>query len=324
MHDFHRGRRLRRSAAIRDLVRETHLRREDFIMPYFAAETGDASMVKPITSMPGQAQLGMKALVERVGQAVDQGLTSCLLFGIPAEKDAVGSQGYAEGGIVQQAVRALKKRFPALVVVTDVCLCEYTSHGHCGVVTPEGEVQNDPTLELLAQVALSHVEAGADIVAPSDMMDGRVAAIRAGLDGSGYENTPIMSYAVKYASSYYGPFREAAESAPQFGDRKTYQMDPANWREALREAAADVAEGADWLMVKPAGPYLDIIRLVRDNFDLPVAAYQVSGEYSMLKAAAQNGWLDHDKAMLESLTAIKRAGADVILSYFTEEILKIL
>lgn len=324
MLDFHRGRRLRRTAAIRDIVRETHLHREDLVMPYFVAETGDEAMVKPITSMPGQAQLGMKALLERVAKAVDQGLTSCLLFGIPAEKDAVGSQGYAPDGVVQRAVTALKKRFPALVVVTDVCLCEYTSHGHCGLISSEGEVQNDPTLELLARTALSHADAGADIVAPSDMMDGRVAAIRAVLDGSGHENIPIMSYAVKYASSYYGPFREAAESAPQFGDRKTYQMDPANWREALREAAADVAEGADWLMVKPAGPYLDIIRLVRDNFDLPVAAYQVSGEYSMIKAAAQNGWLDHDKAMVESLIAIKRAGADVILSYFTEDLLKIL
>ena len=321
MFDFHRGRRLRRTASIRDLVRETHLRREDLIMPYFVAETGPEDMVKPIGAMPGQNQLGMKALVERVGKAVDKGLAACILFGIPSVKDPVGSQGYAEDGVVQRAVRELKKKFPQLVVVTDVCLCEYTSHGHCGVLSDEGQVLNDPTLELLARTALSHVQAGADIVAPSDMMDGRVAAIRAALDGKGFEDTPIMSYAVKYASAFYGPFREAAESAPKSGDRKSYQMDPANWREALREASADVAEGADFLMVKPAGPYLDIIRLVRESFDLPLAAYQVSGEYSMIKAAAQLGWINHDAVMLESLVAIKRAGADMILTYFTEDML---
>ena len=322
MHDFHRGRRLRRTPAMRDLVRETVLRREDLIMPYFVAETGPQDMVKPIGSMPGQNQLGMKALLERVSRAVDSGLKSCILFGIPKEKDPLGSPGYAEDGVVQRAVRELKKKFPALVVVTDVCLCEYTSHGHCGVLAQDGQVLNDPTLELLARTALSHVQAGADIVAPSDMMDGRVAAIRTALDESGYESTAIMSYAVKYASAFYGPFRDAAESAPKAGDRKSYQMDPANWREALREAAADVAEGADFLMVKPAGPYLDILRLVRDTFDLPLAAYQVSGEYSMIKAGAQLGWLDHDAVMLESLLAIKRAGADLILTYFTEDVLE--
>lgn len=322
MFDFHRGRRLRRTPAMRDLVRETALSRNDLIMPYFVAETGSEDMVKPIGAMPGQNQLGMKAFLERVAKAVDKGLKSCILFGIPGEKDPVGSQGYADNGVVQRAVRELKKKFPALVVVTDVCLCEYTSHGHCGILTDEGQVLNDPTLELLAKTALSHAEAGADIVAPSDMMDGRVAAIRAVLDDKGHETVPIMSYAVKYASAYYGPFREAAESAPKSGDRKSYQMDPANWREALREAAADVAEGADFLMVKPAGPYLDIIRLVRDNFDLPLAAYQVSGEYSMIKAAAQLGWIDEQAVMMESLTSIKRAGADLILTYFTEDVLE--
>lgn len=322
MFDFHRGRRLRRTPALRDLVRETALSRNDLIMPYFVAETGSEDMVKPIGAMPGQNQLGMKALVERVSRAVDKGLKSCILFGIPQEKDPVGSQGYAENGVVQRAIRELRKKFPSLVIVTDVCLCEYTSHGHCGILTDDGRVLNDPTLELLARTALSHAEAGADIVAPSDMMDGRVAAIRAALDGKGFEDVPIMSYAVKYASAYYGPFREAAESAPKAGDRKSYQMDAANWREALREASADVAEGADFLMVKPAGPYLDIIRLVRDNFDLPLAAYQVSGEYSMIKAAAQLGWMDHDAVMMESLLAIKRAGADLILTYFTEDVLE--
>jgi len=322
MFDFHRGRRLRRTPAMRDLVRETTLSRNDLIMPYFVAETGSEDMVKPIGAMPGQNQLGMKALVERVSRAVDTGLKSVILFGIPQEKDPVGSQGYAENGVVQRAVRELKKKFPALVVVTDVCLCEYTSHGHCGILTDDGRVLNDPTLELLARTALSHAQAGADIVAPSDMMDGRVAAIRSVLDGKGFEDVPVMSYAVKYASAYYGPFREAAESAPKAGDRKSYQMDAANWREALREASADVAEGADFLMVKPAGPYLDIIRLVRDNFDLPLAAYQVSGEYSMIKAAGQLGWIDEQAVMMESLMAIKRAGADLILTYFTEDVLE--
>ncbi|MFZ5427806.1 MAG: porphobilinogen synthase [Thermodesulfobacteriota bacterium] len=321
MFDFHRGRRLRRTPAMRDLVRETVLTANDLIMPYFVSEAGPDDMVKPIGAMPGQNQLGMKALVERVSRAVDKGLRSVILFGIPKEKDPAGTQGYAGNGVVQRAVRELKRKFPALVVVTDVCLCEYTSHGHCGLLDEDGVVLNDPTLELLAKTALSHAEAGADIVAPSDMMDGRVAAIRSALDGNGYEMVPIMSYAVKYASAYYGPFREAAESAPKSGDRKSYQMDPANWREGLREAAADVAEGANFLMVKPAGPYLDVIRQVRDAFDLPVAAYQVSGEYSMIKAAAQLGWMDEQAVMMESLVAIKRAGADLILTYFTEDVL---
>ncbi len=319
--DFHRGRRLRRTPVIRDLIRETTLSAADLMMPYFVAESDDPEFKKPISSMPGQYQLSLKQLEKTVGLAVENGLKSLILFGIPAEKDPVGSQAYAEEGIVQQAIKMIKASWPDLVVCTDVCLCEFTSHGHCGLIEG-GRVLNDPTIELLAQVALSHAKAGADIVAPSDMMDGRVAAIREKLDEAGFEELPIMSYAVKYASAYYGPFREAAESAPQFGDRKTYQMDPANAREGLREATADVIEGADILMVKPAGPYQDVIRMVRDSFDLPVAAYQVSGEYSMIKAAGINGWIDEKAVMLESLIGLKRAGADLILTYFTEDALK--
>lgn len=319
---MYRGRRLRRTPALREMVRETILRPEDLVMPYFVIETDKANVRNPIEAMPGQFQLSLDALEETVGAAVDAGLRSCLLFGIPAHKDPAGAGAYAENGIVQQAVRRLKKRFPALQVITDVCLCEYTSHGHCGLVTPEGEVRNDPTLRLLADTAVSHARAGADMIAPSDMMDGRVGAIRAALDDNGFTMTPIMSYAVKYASAFYGPFREAAGSAPQFGDRKSYQMDPANRREALREAAADADEEADILMVKPAGPYLDIIREVSDAFDLPVAAYQVSGEYSMIKSAAIHGWIDHDAVLLESLVSIKRAGAKIILTYFAQEILQ--
>ena len=318
---FFRGRRLRTSAVLRDMVQETRLATQNLIMPYFVTETDDAGFEKPISSMPGQSQYSLDKLEARVAQAVDAGLTSCLLFGIPATKDPAGSGAYTENGIVQQAVRRLKQRFPTLFVVTDVCLCEYTSHGHCGLVTPSGRVQNDATLPLLADVALSHVRAGADMVAPSDMMDGRVAAIRDALDDNGFKELPIMSYSVKYASSFYGPFREAAESAPQFGDRKTYQMNPANRLEGLREAQADVDEGADIIMVKPAGPYLDLIRDLRNTFDVPVAAYQVSGEYSMIKAAAGNGWLDETQAVLESLIGIRRAGADLIMTYFTEDIL---
>ncbi len=306
---------------MRDLVRESRLSRDDLIQPYFVAES-DPDFRKPIVSMPGQFQLGLNRLMDEVGGAVDAGLKSLILFGIPVEKDPAGSQAYAENGIVQQAIRRIKDRWPELVVVADTCLCEYTSHGHCGLVSPEGEVRNDPTLDLLARAAVAQAKAGADIVAPSDMMDGRVAAIRQALDEEGFVNTPIMSYAVKYSSAFYGPFRDAAESAPKFGDRKTYQMDPANWREGLREAAADVEEGADILMVKPGLPYLDIIRLVRDNFDLPVAAYQVSGEYSQIKAAGQLGWIDETAVALESLIAFKRAGADLILSYFTQDLLK--
>ncbi|NCC94355.1 MAG: porphobilinogen synthase [Opitutae bacterium] len=321
MNTFHRGRRLRSRSVLRDMVRESRLGREDLIQPYFVVES-DPDFKKPIGSMPGQFQLGLNQLLNEVGPAVDAGLKSLILFGIPVEKDPAGTQAYAENGIVQEAIRRIKSRWPELIVVADTCLCEYTSHGHCGLVSPEGVVQNDPTLALLARTAVAQAQAGADIIAPSDMMDGRVAAIREALDEKGFLDTPIMSYAVKYSSAFYGPFRDAAESAPKFGDRKTYQMDPANWREGLREAAADVEEGADILMVKPGLPYLDIIRLVRDNFDLPVAAYQVSGEYSQIKAAAMNGWIDETAVALESLIAFKRAGADLILSYFTQDLLK--
>jgi porphobilinogen synthase len=318
--DFFRGRRLRRTPGIRAMVRETILRPEDLIQPYFVAETDDPGFEKAISSMPGQSQLSVAKLVERVGPAVDKGLASCILFGIPREKDPLGSGAYADNGIVQQAIQALKQAYPDLTVMADTCLCEYTSHGHCGVVD-EGCVCNDPTLDLLARTAVAQAKAGADIVAPSDMMDGRVAAIRDALDEAGFMETPIMSYAVKYASSFYGPFREAAQGTPQFGDRKTHQMDPANRREALREAEADVFEGADMLMVKPAVPYLDIVRDLYDAFDCPIAAYHVSGEYAMIKAAAQNGWLDEREVVLETLTSIKRAGASLILTYFTEDVL---
>jgi porphobilinogen synthase len=319
--DFHRGRRLRRTAALRDMVRETALRPEDLIQGYFVVETADKNFEKPIPSMPGQSQLSVDKLVARVGRAMDGGLRSVLLFGLPEKKDPVGSGAYAPDGIVQQAVTRLKEAYPDLLVVTDVCMCEYTSHGHCGLLDAHGEVQNDPTLDLLAKTAVTHAQSGADIIAPSDMMDGRVAAIRSALDDAGFNHIPIMSYAVKYASSFYGPFREAADSAPAFGDRRGYQMDPANVREALREASADMAEGADFLMVKPAMPYLDVLRLLRDNFDAPVAAYQVSGEYAMLMAAIANGWLDRKRALLEALLCIKRAGADCIITYCAEEVL---
>ena len=307
MNEFYRGRRLRRNPVIREMVRETQLSAADLMMLYFVVDTTDEDFKKEIPSMPGQYQLSLK------------------LFGIPKHKDAIASEAYAPNGIVQRAIRMLKAKWPDLQVVTDVCLCEYTSHGHCGILKEGdtcGEVVNDPTLELLAKTALSHVEAGADMVAPSDMMDGRILAIRETLDKAGYVNTPIMSYAVKYASAFYGPFRDAAESAPHHGDRKTYQMDPANAMEGLREAAADIDEGADIVMVKPAGPYLDVIRMVRDNFDVPVAAYQVSGEYSMIKAAAINGWIDEERIVLESLIGIRRAGAKLILTYYAEEALK--
>lgn len=319
---FFRGRRLRRTAAMRGLIRETRLGREDLIQPYFVLESDDPNFCKPISAMPGQNQLGLGRLVERVGRAVDQGLAACILFGIPKTKDASGSQAWAENGVTQRAVAALKRSFPDLCVITDVCLCEYTSHGHCGLVSKDQEILNDPTLELLAKTALSHVRAGADMVAPSDMMDGRVGAIRSALDDEGYADLPIMSYAVKYASGFYGPFREAAESPPQFGNRKTYQMDPANRLEAFREALADREEGADLLMVKPALPYLDILRDLREAVNLPLAAYQVSGEYAMIKAAAHKGWLDEQTAVLESLIGIKRAGADLILTYFAEQVLE--
>lgn len=318
----YRGRRLRQSAAMRGLCRETGpLLASQLIMPYFVADSADGAFEKEIGAMPGQCQLGLHALGERVAKAVDNGLAAVLLFGIPAAKDEKASGAYAEDGITQRAVRLLKRRFPQLLVITDVCLCEYMSHGHCGILRPDGSVANDETLPLLVRTALSHAEAGADIVAPSDMMDGRIAALRQSLDRAGFVKTPVMSYAVKYASCFYGPFREAAESAPACGDRKSYQMDPANWRNAISEARADVEEGADMLIVKPAGPYADIIRLVRAEVDTPLAAYQVSGEYAMLKAACANGWLSK-AAVLESLLCIKRAGADIIISYFTEALLE--
>ena len=323
MTTFHRGRRLRQSPQLRALVRETPpLLREDLIMPYFVVETDDAAFRKEISAMPGQFQLSLDELEKRVGAAVDNGLMAVLLFGIPRVKDERASGAWAEDGIVQQAVRRLRKRYPSLVIITDVCLCEYMSHGHCGILTPDGVVENDATLPLLAATAVSHARAGADIVAPSDMMDGRIAAIRAALDEVGFTSTPVMSYAVKYASACYGPFREAAESAPACGDRKAYQMDPGNAREAMIEARADLAEGADMLIVKPAGPYADILRAVRDAVDVPLAAYQVSGEYSMIRAAGLNGWIDERAVMLESLLGLKRAGADMLITYFTETLLR--
>lgn len=319
---FYRGRRLRQSPELRAMLRETApLRAAELIMPYFVVDTDDQNFRQEISSMPGQYQLSLGQLEKQLAPAVDKGLAALILFGIPKAKDPVGSEGYAENGIVQQAVRRIKKLWPHLVVVTDVCLCEYTSHGHCGLLSPKGEVLNDPTLELLTKVALSHVRAGADMVAPSDMMDGRIAALRQGLDAHDFTSVPIMSYSVKYAGAFYGPFREAADSSPKSGDRKAYQMDSGNSREALREAAADLEEGADILMVKPAGPYQDIIRLLHDNFDAPLAAYQVSGEYSMIKAAGQKGWIDEQAVILESLGGIKRAGAGIIINYFTEDLL---
>ena len=317
-----RPRRLRQNEALRAMVRETELNARDFIYPLFVRH-GDGRT--PITSMPGIAQLSVGEAVRETEKAAKLGIPAIILFGIPAEKDPVGLENFAEDGIVQQAIRAIKKEIPEMVVVTDVCLCEYTDHGHCGILNtgehvqaslPEGYVLNDPTLDVLGKVAVSHAECGADIVAPSGMMDGMVAAIRDALDETSFENTPILSYAVKYASSFYGPFRDAAEGAPKFGDRKSHQMDPANVREALREAAIDVEEGADMLMVKPALAYLDVIRAVKNAFpELPMAAYNVSGEYAMVKAAAANGWIDEAKVTLETLLSMKRAGADLILTY---------
>ncbi len=295
-------------------MRETELSPSDFIYPIFVAAGEDVR--RPIPSMPGIFQLSINHAVEEARRAHDLGISGVLLFGIPDEKDEAASGAYDPEGVVQLATRAIKDAMPELLVVTDVCLCEYTSHGHCGVVDHDRrEVMNDVSLELLARTATAQAEAGADIVAPSDMMDGRVGALRAALDADGFEETPIMAYSAKYASAFYGPFREAADSAPQFGDRRGYQMDPANAREALRETALDIQEGADIVMVKPALPYLDVVRRVREATDLPVAAYNVSGEYSMLKAAAQNGWLDEERAVMEALTGIKRAGAEIIISY---------
>jgi len=312
----HRMRRLRATEPLRRLVRETALEPADLVLPLFVTE--GRSVRNPISSMPGNFQLSIDELLKECSECVDLGLGGVILFGIPAHKDESASEAYREDGVVQRAVRALKDRYPQLVVITDVCNCEYTSHGHCGKVVGN-DVDNDATLEWLAASAVSHARSGADIVAPSDMMDGRVAAIRRALDNAGFSRTPILSYAAKYASVFYGPFREAAESAPQFGDRRSYQMDPPNAREAMREIALDIEEGADMIMVKPAMPYLDILRMARDRFDVPLAAYQVSGEFSMIKAAAANGWLDETRAMMESLTAIRRAGADVILTYFARE-----
>ncbi|MBR6625696.1 MAG: porphobilinogen synthase [Mailhella sp.] len=325
MSSFYRGRRLRRTPFLREMVRETSLAAADLIMPYFVVETDDPSFRQPIASMPGQFQLSLAELEKEVGEAVKLGLRSVILFGIPSAKDPVGSGAYASEGIVQKAIRMIKKNWPDLVVIADCCLCEYTSHGHCGIIAmgdTVGRVLNDSTLELLARTAVSQAEAGADIIAPSDMMDGRVLAIREALDEAGYEETPIMSYAVKYASAYYGPFRDAAESAPKFGDRRTYQMDPANVQEAMREMQADIEEGADIFIVKPAGPYQDVIRLMHDSFDVPLAAYQVSGEYSLICAAALNGWVDRKAIVLESLTGIKRSGAKMIITYFAVEALR--
>ncbi len=312
-----RLRRLRRTGRLRALVRETRLDLADFVQPLFVCP--GEGVVRPLEGLPGIAQRSVDELCREVEEASALGVSSVLLFGIPEEKDDEGTGAYDEDGIVQRALRELRGRFPELVLMTDVCLCEYTAHGHCGVLE-DGEIANDLSLELLARTAVSHGEAGADAVCPSDMMDGRVGAIRTALDEGGFAETPIVSYAAKYASAFYGPFREAAESTPAFGDRRGYQMDPANVREALRECALDVAEGADVLIVKPALPCLDVIRAVRERFDLPVGAYNVSGEYAMVKAAAARGWLAEREAALESLGAIKRAGADIVVSYWTKEL----
>ncbi|MBL0939233.1 MAG: porphobilinogen synthase [Gemmatimonadaceae bacterium] len=309
-----RLRRLRRTEALRRAVRETRLHPAQFIWPLFVRS--GQGLRTPIGSMPGVYQTSVDELLKDAQRAVDAEIGGILLFGIPDHKDSVGSSAWDPHGPVAEAVRAVKQAFPSLLVITDVCMCEYTDHGHCGVLTSEGDVDNDATLELLAREALAHVEAGADMVAPSDMMDHRIARLRDELDDAGYSHIPIMSYAAKYASAFYGPFREAAESTPAFGDRRSYQMDPANAREALREVQLDVTEGADILMVKPAGAYLDIIAAVKRDTGLPLAAYQVSGEYSMIKAAAERGWIDGDRAMMESLVAIARAGADLIITYF--------
>ena len=317
----YRPRRLRRTETFRAMIRETRLAPEQMIYPLFVLP--GKGVREPVPSMPGVFRLSVDQLAAEARDCLSLGVRSVLLFGLPDKKDGLGSGAYAKNGIVQQAIRELKNRAPDMTVVTDVCLCEYTDHGHCGCLAGE-EVDNDATLELLARTALSHAQAGADMVAPSDMMDGRVSEIRTALDEENFHNVPIMSYAVKYASAFYGPFRDAAECAPQFGDRRGYQMDPANSREALREATLDVDEGADILMVKPAIAYLDIIARLHDEFDLPVAAYQVSGEYAMIKAAAERGWIDGERVMAESLIAIRRAGADIILTYFAKEMARVL
>jgi porphobilinogen synthase len=316
MYPLVRMRRFRRNETLRRMVRETMLSPSDFIYPLFVRP--GRGVRNDIASMPGVAQLSPDLIVEECGEVASLGIPGVLLFGIPSHKDEVGSEAYDDEGIIQEAVRAIKKSYPDLAVITDVCLCEYTSHGHCGLIE-NGDVANDPSLPLLAKMALSHAKAGADIVAPSDMMDGRVGAIRAMLDENGFSMTPIMSYAAKYASGFYGPFREAAEGAPRFGDRRSYQMDPPNAREAIREVELDLAEGADMVIVKPALPYLDILSRVRQTFSCPVAAYNVSGEYAMVKAAAANGWLDERRVAMEVLTGIKRAGADLIITYHSKD-----
>jgi len=313
---FSRHRRLRSSASMRSLIRENHLRSEDFIYPLFILE-GEKTR-NEVASMPGVYQISMDYLQEEMDEIVSLGIKSVILFGVPTEKDECGGGAFHDHGIVQEATRFIKERFPEIIVVADTCLCEYTSHGHCGVVQGD-RVLNDESLDLLAKTAVSQAKAGADIIAPSNMMDGFVAAIRAGLDEAGFEEVPIMSYAVKYSSAFYGPFRDAADSTPQFGDRKTYQMDPANRMEAFREAESDVAEGADFLIVKPGMPYLDIVRDMKNNFNLPVVTYNVSGEYSMVKAAAQNGWIDEKKIVMEMLVGMKRAGADLIITYHAKD-----
>lgn len=314
---FDRHRRLRQNSAIRNMVRENRLHVHDLIYPLFV--TYGTGIRKEVASMPDVYQLSLDELEKEIDEVVGLGIQAIILFGIPETKDEHGTGAYHDEGIVQQAIRVVKKKAPELLVIADTCLCEFTDHGHCGVIH-EGKVLNDPSLDLLARTAISQAKAGADIIAPSNMMDGFVAAIRHGLDEAGFVDTPIMSYAVKYSSAFYGPFRDAAESAPKFGDRKTYQMDPANGREALREANSDVMEGADILMVKPALAYMDIIHQVKEQFDLPVAAYNVSGEYSMIKAAAKNGWIDEKSVVLEMLTGMKRAGADMILTYFAKDV----
>ncbi|MGG0656748.1 porphobilinogen synthase [Rummeliibacillus pycnus] len=315
--NFKRHRRLRQSATMRAMVKETYLHKEDFIYPIFVID--GENIKNPVNSMPGVYQFSLDRLGEEMDEVVSLGIPSVILFGLPAEKDEVGTQAFHDHGIVQEATRFVKKNYPDIVVVADTCLCEFTSHGHCGVVSEDEKILNDPSLDILAKTAVSQAQAGADIIAPSNMMDGFVAAIRKGLDEAGFEDVPIMSYAVKYASAYYGPFRDAADGAPKFGDRKTYQMDPSNRYEAMREATSDVEEGADFLIVKPALSYLDIVRDVRNNYDLPVVAYNVSGEYAMVKAAALNGWVDEKQIVLETLTGMKRAGADLIITYHAKD-----
>ena len=317
--NFRRHRRLRTSATMRGMVKETYLHKEDLIYPLFVME--GENIKNPVNSMPGVYQFSLDKLDEEIDEVVELGIPAVILFGIPAEKDAVGTGAFHDHGIVQKATRQIKSRHPELLVIADTCLCEFTNHGHCGVV--EGEkILNDPSLDVLARTAVSQAQAGADIIAPSNMMDGFVIAIRTALDEAGFHDVPIMSYAVKYASSYYGPFREAADGAPQFGDRKTYQMDPSNRLEAIREAQSDIDEGADFLIVKPALSYLDIIRDVRNNFPVPIVAYNVSGEYAMVKAAAQNGWIDEKSVVLETLLGMKRAGADLILTYHAKDVVR--